>query len=147
MPTGQQNVDNSLLKPSSQMILGCVKLTIETNHHSILQGAFVRVFYCRNRKESEASCSVYLDSMWWLLLLSSFFNRNRKHKGTKSIAANGGARLKPKISVSRPELFIAISSGQSNLCAITQLSIWRNKSLDPPGRRKLIDILLHIGMQ
>lgn len=34
MPTGQSDLDNPSLRYSSQVILSCVKLTIQSNHDS-----------------------------------------------------------------------------------------------------------------
>lgn len=100
MPTGQSNVDSPLLKLSSQVVLGCIKLTVQSDHHT-LYGTFVRTFYCKDRKEATM----------WVLLFSPFFSHKRKHKGAEYIVAKGPVSLKLRISFSRPELFTAASSG------------------------------------
>lgn len=61
----------------------------------------------------------------WLLLFSPLFSRKWKHKGTEYIVVNGRVRLTLRISVSRPELFIA-----AKFCLVLiELSIWRHKRL------------------
>lgn len=72
MPTGQSNVDSPLLKFSSQTVLGCIKLTVERDHHTLWVLLSERSIVGTGTKLETGYLVILIPRMWLLVILSIF---------------------------------------------------------------------------